>query len=157
LKAAFHWKIIYNKHLKPTRKKGLLEVHSRDAGERRAMAPFPFKNDPNGEVIDQARMRDLMEGLGDGLQDVIESYLEDAPRQIQEMRVALEHGDPDDVQRVAHTLKSSSGIFGAHRMVALCQALEIACREGGIAGTEPFPVIAEAYEKVRAALVLYLQ
>lgn len=142
---------------KPIRMERLLEVLSRDPGERRPMAPFVLENDPEGEVIDPARMQDLIDGLGDGLRDVIDSYLEDAPQQIEQMRVAFERGDRDDLQRVAHTLKSSSGIFGAHQMVALCRALEIASREGGIAGTEPIPAIAEAFEKVRAVLVLYLQ
>ncbi len=142
---------------KPIRMEGLVEVLSRDPGERRPMVPLVLEKDPEGEVIDQARMQDLVDGLGDGLQDVIESYLEDAPKQIDEMRAAFEHGDRDDLQRIAHTLKSSSGIFGAHKMVELCRTLEIAAREGGIAGTEPIPVIAEAYEKVRVVLMLYLQ
>jgi PAS domain S-box-containing protein len=142
---------------KPIRMEGLIEVLSRDHGERRPMAPKVIDSAPEGEVVDSARMQDLVDGLGDGLGDVIESYLEDAPQQIEDMRVAFENGDRDELQRVAHTLKSSSGIFGAHEMVTLCRNLEIAAREGGIAGTQPIPAIAQAFEKVRAVLNLYLQ
>ena len=121
------------------------------------MTPKTVENEPDGDVVDTARMQDLIDGLGDGLRDVIETYLEDVPKQIEELRVAFENRDRDDLQRVAHTLKSSSGIFGAHKMVALCRALEIASRDGVIAGTEPIPAIAEAYEKVQVVLNLYLQ
>jgi PAS domain S-box-containing protein len=143
---------------KPIRLEGLVETLSWDSGERHPMAPFVTdNNDLESEVIDQARMQDLIDGLGDGLRDVIESYLEDAPKQIEELRAGYERGDLDDLQRVAHTLKSSSGIFGAYQMVALCRALEIAAREGGDAGAQPIQAIAEAFEKVRPVLVFYLQ
>ncbi len=142
---------------KPIRMEGLVEILSRDHAEKRLKSLTVTENDLEGDVIDQARMQDLIDGLGDGLQDVIESYLEDAPKQIEEMQAALDRGDRDDLQRIAHTLKSSSGIFGAHQLVTLCRDLEVASREGGIAGTDPIPPIEEAYEKVQVVLIQYLQ
>jgi HPt (histidine-containing phosphotransfer) domain-containing protein len=109
------------------------------------------------DILDSKRMQDLVNNLGDGLLDVIESFLEDAPRQIEELGAAFERGDREDLQRIAHSLKSSSGIFGAHQMVALCRAVEIGARDGGTAGTEPVTRIAETYEKVRVVLNLYLE
>jgi histidine phosphotransfer protein HptB len=110
-----------------------------------------------GQVVDAERMKDLEENLGDGLRDVLESYLEDAPRRIDELRTALERGDRNELQRIAHTLKSSSGIFGAHQMVALCRELETYARDNPLGGETLVEALADAYEKVGVVLNLYLQ
>jgi HPt (histidine-containing phosphotransfer) domain-containing protein len=109
-------------------------------------------------LVDPERMQDLMDNLGiDGLRDVIETYLEDSPRQIADLRAAFERGYLDDLQRIAHSLKSSSGIFGAHEMVELCRALEAGTQEGVPAGMGRISQIEEAYARVRDVLNLYLQ
>ncbi len=109
------------------------------------------------EEVDPARMQDLKDSLGESLKEVIESYLEDTPLQIEDMRAAYGRGDRDDLERIAHSLKSSSGIFGAHVLADLCRSLEIAAREGGLVGKDPIPPITEAYAKVQAVLNLYMQ
>jgi HPt (histidine-containing phosphotransfer) domain-containing protein len=108
-------------------------------------------------VVDPGRMQDLVDSLGDGLRDVIESYLDDAPVQIEGLRVAFEHGDRDALQEIAHSLKSSSGIFGARQMVEACRTLEVGAREDAMAVKDLLSDIAEAYERVRDVLNLYLQ
>lgn len=124
--------------------------------------PDPHAGDPEG-VVDPGRMQDLVDNLGDGLQDVIESYLEDTPMLIEEMREAVERGDWEDLSRIAHSLKSSSGIFGAKYMVELCRAIEAAARERAAPEERTAQVsrqlreLAEAYEKVRAVLRTYLE
>ena len=40
------------------------------------------------------------------------------------MRTAVTVGDASGLRLAAHTLKSSSGFVGAHRLSALCQTLE---------------------------------
>jgi CheY-like chemotaxis protein len=107
-------------------------------------------------VVDQTRMQDLLDSLGvESLADVIDSYLEDSPGLIDEMQASFARSDWDDLQRVAHSLKSSSGIFGAQEMVALCRALEISAREQALTAPGPFGSIREAFEKVRVVLDLY--
>jgi HPt (histidine-containing phosphotransfer) domain-containing protein len=71
------------------------------------------------------------------------------------MQEALRRGDLEEVQRIAHSLKSSSGIFGAHQMVKLCRDLETASVEGGTVGQDPIPLIYAAFERVRAVLNWY--
>jgi PAS domain S-box-containing protein len=61
---------------------------------------------------------------------VIDSYLEDAPKLLQQMRQAVEGhtvSDPDKIeilQHAAHTLKSASATLGAMALSRLCQELE---------------------------------
>jgi CheY-like chemotaxis protein len=80
--------------------------------------------DQQNRFTDSRRMKDLQDGLGDGLVEVIDTYLADSPRMIDEMKAALERADLEDLSRMAHALKSSSAIFGAHRMMELCKELE---------------------------------
>jgi HPt (histidine-containing phosphotransfer) domain-containing protein len=114
-----------------------------------ADAPRPDK------VLDPARMQDLLTNLGDGLQDVIESYLDDTPRQIQKLQQAYEEGDWAALQRTAHSLKSSSGIFGATKLVALCRSLEMMPETQRQAVPELIHAISSEYEPVRGMLNLY--
>jgi HPt (histidine-containing phosphotransfer) domain-containing protein len=92
---------------------------------------FDAPDGPGGglHAVDYTRLRDLSMTLEDGLREVVDAYLEDTPRLIEAMRSAFAGADWPDIQRLAHSLKSSSGIFGAQRMVALCAALETAARE----------------------------
>jgi PAS domain S-box-containing protein len=82
--------------------------------------------------LDAETFRELSEMVDSNavLVKVIDSYLEDAPKLLQEMRRALE-GDTDSVpdkieilQHTAHTLKSASATLGAIALSHLCQELE---------------------------------
>lgn len=110
----------------------------------------------HNQVLDAARMRDLTENLGDGLVDVIDTYLEDAPRLIEEMRQAYQMDHRSELQRYAHTLKSSSGIFGATQMVRLCRELEADAYGGWLMGREHLEALEVEYKKVQDMLNLYL-
>ncbi len=124
------------------------------------VTPTPALPPMNGqdpqELVDESRMQDLADSLGDGLQDVIDSYLEDTPHLIKEIEAAYQRADWAEVQRIAHSLKSSSGIFGAQALVESCRALEIAARNGPLASPEPIRTISLAYAKVRDVLNLYM-
>jgi len=53
-----------------------------------------------------------------------EVFLRTAPGVAQQLAEAAERNDPDAARRIAHSLISSSGAFGARRLVALCRTLE---------------------------------
>jgi histidine phosphotransfer protein HptB len=113
----------------------------------------PEKN--SKEFINTARMADLAENLGDALTEVIESYLENTPILLSEIREAHAAGDHEALGRAAHSLKSSSAIFGAEKMVELCRKLEFGDKTGRVR-TEMIEEITFVYEKVKAVLNLYL-
>lgn len=105
--------------------------------------------------IDPARMEDLSRSLGEGLLDVIGAFLEDTPQIISEMRRCSVAGDLENLSRLAHSLKSSSGIFGADRLAAVCLALEEAEQVSSLTQGEIISGIADAFNDVRNALELY--
>ena len=55
---------------------------------------------------------------------MIEMFLQNAPARIAEMRHAQATDDTAAIAWSAHSLKGSSGVFGASRMVALCETLQ---------------------------------
>jgi CheY-like chemotaxis protein/HPt (histidine-containing phosphotransfer) domain-containing protein len=58
------------------------------------------------------------------LKKVVYLYLENAPSQIHTLSDAIHQNDAQRLRDTAHSLKSSSANLGAHRLAALCQALE---------------------------------
>ena len=78
-------------------------------------------------AIDAAVLDSLEQAIGDDrafLRELIETYLEDAPRQIEMMRTGLGRGDVVQSHRAAHTLKSISTTVGATALSAAARELE---------------------------------
>ncbi|MER9259445.1 Hpt domain-containing protein [Mesorhizobium sp. M0619] len=84
------------------------------------------------------KLLDLIGGDQDSLAELIESFLEESPLLVEQMRRAAESGDRSGLGRAAHTLKSSARDFGANQLAALCAAMEQSCRDSmpGGAATE---------------------
>jgi HPt (histidine-containing phosphotransfer) domain-containing protein len=55
---------------------------------------------------------------------LLETFAEEAPAALSELRSGLESGDRDAVRRAAHTLKSNAATFGATELAELCAHLE---------------------------------
>src|SRR6185437_3647908 len=79
-------------------------------------------------VLDTATLDDIRAIVGDegadGLTGLIECFLDDAPRLIAAMHAALDAADAAALQSAAHTMKSTSALFGATALAGLCEALE---------------------------------
>lgn len=69
---------------------------------------------------------------GDGalLADIIDLYLEEAPRLVAELRLALAQDDKPGALRCAHRLRGASGDLSALRVAALAAQLESLGRQG---------------------------
>lgn len=88
------------------------------------------------------------------LDELIDLYLDDAPKQIAGVEVALEGSDIEGVERAAHTLKSSSANLGALGLSELCYDLERLGREGTLEGAHDiFIRLRKAFADVEAALL----
>jgi HPt (histidine-containing phosphotransfer) domain-containing protein len=87
------------------------------------------------------------------LAKLTELFLEDAPYQLEALREAIRVGDAPRVERVAHTLKGSSGHLGALRMSTICVELQDVGHRGEL---ERAPVLVERlgaeFGRVRTAL-----
>lgn len=89
---------------------------------------------PNGdlEAVDPRVLRELAELGGEDdpglLLELIDLFLDDAPRCLDEMQRGLSTGDVKLLERAAHTLKSSSANLGARTLSTLCLRMEESAR-----------------------------
>ncbi|HEX2108107.1 MAG TPA: response regulator, partial [Rubrobacteraceae bacterium] len=102
-----------------------------------------------------AGLRELQdEGEPDVLSELIELFITEASAQLVSLRKAVEAGDAQSVERIAHTIKGSCGNMGAVGMETLCNELEQLGRSRDLADAPALVSrLAEEFERVRAALV----
>lgn len=62
------------------------------------------------------------------LNELIDVFLDEAPRMIEAMQAALGAQLVDDFRRNAHSLKSNADTFGATELAALARELEVMAR-----------------------------
>jgi HPt (histidine-containing phosphotransfer) domain-containing protein len=91
------------------------------------------------EVLDQGALDALLAMVGDDPQfvdELVDTYLADAPRQMDGMRAALDAGKDADLLRHAHTLKGASLSLGGLRVAELARAIEELARSGNLDGVD---------------------
>ncbi len=87
--------------------------------------------------------RDFMgEDADSFIEDIIRSYLNDAPKLLDTLKEAMSSNDPARFVRSAHTLKSNSATLGASQLAGMAAELEQAGK------STPLPELAD---KVYAA------
>ncbi len=94
------------------------------------------------------------EGEGIDLEELIDLFIESAPKSIEDMKRALEANSAKDLSFAAHTLKGSCGNLGKFPLHEICVQLEQAGRSGDIRGTDD--LVASAENELRR-LILTLQ
>jgi histidine phosphotransfer protein HptB len=104
--------------------------------------------EPDLPVIDEATLTELMTSTGDDhafVGELVQTFLADAPAQLDAMTAAVEADDAPALVRPAHTLKSSSATVGAMRLSSVARDLEMAGRGGRLE-----PTIRDDLEVARA-------
>jgi signal transduction histidine kinase/CheY-like chemotaxis protein/HPt (histidine-containing phosphotransfer) domain-containing protein len=100
-----------------------------------------------------ARLQELMGGNPRHLRDLFDSFLEDAPRLLDDLRRGLAASDAATIRLAAHTLKSNAADFGATTLHAQAQSLEQLAKAGTLVGAEPLVgSIEQEYGRVQRAL-----
>ena len=86
--------------------------------------------------------------------DLIDTFLADSQRQVDEMRNSMASGDFKTLHRAAHSMKSSSATFGAMVLSRYCQGLEQSARNDCVDGAcqEQIDSVAAEHTLVVAAL-----
>jgi HPt (histidine-containing phosphotransfer) domain-containing protein len=116
-------------------------------------APSPAAD---AETLDPAALDNLRQTVGDDeefLAELVDTFLEDAPQMLADMRRAAESGDAPELRLHAHSLKSNSAEFGAMALSALSKQLEIMGKENQLDGALPLVDQADAlYEAIKPAL-----
>ena len=91
------------------------------------------------EALDE--LRSLM---GDSLDEVLQTFIDYLPGQIDELSKAIINDDAESVFNTAHRMKSSSSSIGALGLAHTAEEIELIGRAGSTEGT------AELLEKLKA-------
>jgi len=84
-------------------------------------------------LISQSTFAGLREMSGDELiNELIDAFLEDAPKMVAGMQAGLDARDVDVFRRNAHSLKSNADTFGATDLAALARELEVMGRSSDL-------------------------
>jgi len=77
-------------------------------------------------AIDRATFAELQDAAGaEFVAELVDTFLEDAPALLGELRSARAATDADRFRRAAHSLKSNCQTFGASALAALARELEL--------------------------------
>jgi PAS domain S-box-containing protein len=95
-----------------------------------------------------ASIRELDDGEGAILAEVIGIFFDETPRHLDGLRNAVDAKDASELARVAHAFKSASGNVGAAGVVKLCRELERIGRSGELADAPP--LLREIEQQVEA-------
>ncbi|MBI2497311.1 MAG: Hpt domain-containing protein [Opitutae bacterium] len=112
---------------------------------------------PDNPILDPhaiQALRDLSpEGGAEFLKELITIYLKDTPTQMTELEDALARQDAARVTRAAHTIKGSSGNFGAAALAQLTLVIEAHGKAGNLtAAAAALPGFKAEFARVREAL-----
>jgi HPt (histidine-containing phosphotransfer) domain-containing protein len=99
-------------------------------------------------------LRDLSpEGDGEFLRELIAIYLADTPKQLAQLTEALSRQDAALAIRAAHSIKGSSGNFGAQEFARLAGEMENHAKANNLAAVSAaLPEFNRCFDRVVAAL-----
>jgi HPt (histidine-containing phosphotransfer) domain-containing protein len=101
-------------------------------------------------TIDEATFADLQAAAGeDFVKELIDTFFEEAPMMLSELRDAFASGNADKFRRAAHSLKSNSHTFGARSLGALARDLEL---KGLPPDAAPLDALDAEYARTAASL-----
>jgi HPt (histidine-containing phosphotransfer) domain-containing protein len=107
-------------------------------------------------IIDRMVLDGLLASFGGDMEflgEMLDTFYDDSPRQLEAARAGLATGDIEVVRRAAHSLKSNCANFGALDLAGQCRELEMLAKAGSLeGGTEMLARISARYEQARAAL-----
>lgn len=105
-------------------------------------------------VIDQKTFEELKQMSGDDfINELIDTFLEDAPKMISEIKSSHASNNAETFRRAAHSMKSNAATFGASQLAALAKELEMLGKENKLSETgDRLKALEDAYESVRDEL-----
>ena len=87
------------------------------------------------EAIKMDALTELRSLMGDTLNEVLQTFIDYMPGQIDELTQAISNDNPENVFNLAHKLKSSSSSIGALGLAQVAQEIELIGRSGTTEGT----------------------
>lgn len=96
--------------------------------------------------LDHTAIEELRDLLEEAFDDLIETYLNDAPEKVEGLARAAQAGDTAAVYQFAHSLKSSSANVGALWLSEIASDLEELSRSGNVPA---FHLVEQAKQETR--------
>jgi len=104
-------------------------------------------------AINTEALQELKTLMGDSLNDILQTFLDYMPSQIQELRVAIQDENAEMVFNLAHKMKSSSSSIGAMGLARKAEQIELIGRAGKTDGTrDAYDELHRLYLDVEAVL-----
>ncbi len=129
----------------------LAQIENRNAAP--ACAPGPATAEPEEPVFDRAGLVNRLMDDEDMALDVIESFLDDIPSQIENLRGCIENQDGEGTMRQAHTIKGVAANVGGNALSAVAARMETAAIEGDLQKTVGLlPDLDRQFESLRNAM-----
>lgn len=144
---------------KPVRLEELQAAIERVVLLPRQLAPAASPPEAGDPVLDPTRIDHLRELQDEDdpafVRDMIDLFLKEAARRLDEMRAAAAAGDAAALASLAHTVKGAAASLGARALQARCAAIEARAREGQAApAAEAVRGLEEDYGRLAIALEL---
>ena len=115
-----------------------------ETGEKSKIEPFE---------LSLVKLQELADGDRDFLLEMINTYLEDAPKLLEDMRAAIITENAAALRMAAHSLKSNSAEFGAVQLTDVARELEMMGKSETLNGAhEKLRLAEQVYARVVAAL-----
>lgn len=110
-------------------------------------------------AIDAGTLQNLIDDMGgdrEVVRELIQSFLEEAPKLLAAGRAARMAGDVQEVQRAYHTLKSNAATFGALALAGQAREIEQAARAGTLPAAAALDAVEQGYTQARGELLAFL-
>jgi HPt (histidine-containing phosphotransfer) domain-containing protein len=101
--------------------------------------------DMSDSIIDRTVFRELQDTAGaDFVVELVDTFAEEAPQMLDELRAALAAGAADRFRRAAHSLKTNANTFGATALGMQARELELGGLPAGSAGIDALQSLFES-------------
>jgi PAS domain S-box-containing protein len=113
---------------------------------------------PHSDIIDRQALNEIVVGFEQReshviLLDLIELFMNEAGKDMEKLRQALDAGSAKEIRMLAHSIKGSSLNIGAKAFAQACANLEIACRENNLEqGPALMQIVEVNYKQVQEEL-----
>ncbi|MBD2517835.1 PAS domain S-box protein [Nostoc sp. FACHB-973] len=115
--------------------------------------PNPTFNSANIDAKTLKSLRNILRGDRAAFAELIECYLTETPRLVQNISTAIATEDAQTLWKTAHQLKSSSASVGAMTLAQLCRQLEAQGRSNKLqTSLDAISQLHQEYEQVKTAL-----
>jgi CheY-like chemotaxis protein/HPt (histidine-containing phosphotransfer) domain-containing protein len=142
---------------KPVNAQALAAILGRWVKANGSPGPTPAVSVREDSLLDGSTLAGLRELGAVEFENLVRLYLEDGAARVAALREAAGEGDAHAIAQLAHSLKGSSGAFGAMAVADGCAELEAAASSGDLATALPLiDAVGAGFERASRALRLRL-